>query len=204
MMLLARFGSPVLAGAALAGVLVCLAEMKFVGSGALTILLFVPHFALGALMARQRHAMAGWVAARGPWSRAGLWLLCYLLLTFRWLVPAGDLACDLANGAGGGLLIALVLGSQRAGAALRAAPLQWLGAISYSLYLVHVPVLLTGLHLAPGLPAWVVAVAAPLASLLVATLVHRAVETPSIRLGRRVGGWLDGRGPHRAVLAPSR
>jgi peptidoglycan/LPS O-acetylase OafA/YrhL len=49
-----------------------------------------------------------------------------------------------------------------------------------------------------------VAVAAPLASLLVASLLHRVVETPAIRLGRGVAAWLDRRAPHRAVLAPSR
>jgi peptidoglycan/LPS O-acetylase OafA/YrhL len=204
MMALAALGNTVLAGAAIAGVLVCLVEMKFIGTGLLTTLLFVPHFALGALLARHRDAVAGWVLRRGSLATVALWLLCYLLLTFRWLVPLGGLACDLANGVGAGLLIALIIGSPRATVALQARTLLRLGAISYSLYLVHVPVLLTGLHFAPAAPAWVIAAAAPALSVLAAMLLHRWVEEPAIRLGRQIAGWLDPRRPDRSVLAPSR
>lgn len=192
--LLAGAGTAVLGAAAAGGVLVCLAEMKFVGTGALTTLLFVPHFALGAMLARHRREVAAGIAGLGAGAGTGLWLVCYALLTFRWLVPAGGLVCDLANGAGGALLIALVLGSRRVRTALEAGPWPWLGAVSYSLYLVHVPVLLAALHLAPpGVPPWLVAAGAPLASLLAAAALHRLVERPSIALGRRVASWIEGR-----------
>lgn len=193
LMLLAAAGSAVLVAAAAAGVLLCLVEMKFVGTGVLTTLLFVPHFALGALVARHRARIAATVRRLAPWVSALLWLGCYLLLTFRWLVPAGGLVCDLANGAGAGLLLALLLGADRARRMLEAAPLVGLGAISYSLYLVHVPVLLTLLHLMPSAPAWVASVVAPAVSVAAAALLYWLVERPSIRLGRqladRVGRW---------------
>lgn len=192
--LLSAAGTAVLGAAAVAGVFVCLAEMKFFGTGALTTLLFVPHFALGAALARHRHEVAAGVAGLGGGARAGLWAVCYLLLTFRWLVPAGGLVCDLANGAGGALLIALVLGSRRVQAALLAGPWPWVGDVSYSLYLVHVPILLAALHLAPpGAPPWLVAAGAPLASLLAAAALHRLVERPSIVLGRRAASWIEAR-----------
>jgi peptidoglycan/LPS O-acetylase OafA/YrhL len=185
LVLLSKAGAAVLGVAAAAGVFVCLAEMKFFGTGALTTLLFVPHFALGAMLARHRREVAAGVAGLGASARTGLWLVCYTLLSFRWLAPADGLVCDLVNGAGAALLIALVLGSRRVQAALRAGPWPWLGAISYSLYLVHVPVLLTALHLAPA--------GAPVASLLVAAVLHRLVERPSIGLGRRAASWVEAR-----------
>jgi peptidoglycan/LPS O-acetylase OafA/YrhL len=200
LMLLAAAGSAVLVAAASAGVLLCLVEMKFVGTGLLTTLLFVPHFALGALVARHRAAIGAMVRRLSRRRAALLWLGCYLLLTFRWLVPAGGLVCDLANGAGAGLLLALLLGADRARAMLEAAPLVGLGAISYSLYLVHVPVLLALLHLMPDLPPWVPATIAPALSVSAAALLYRLVERPSIGLGRQAAAWVERRhpGPLRA------
>jgi peptidoglycan/LPS O-acetylase OafA/YrhL len=204
LMLIVAMGGPVLAAAIAGGVLLCLLEMKVVGSGALTLLLFLPHFALGALLARHRTPLVAWVGRQGRARRAGLWLGCYLLLTFRWLVPAGGLACDLANGAGGGMLIILVLGSPRLARALELRPVAWLGGISYSLYLLHVPVLLAGLHLAPDVAPWVVAVLAPVASVAAAAAMHRLVEAPSIRLGRQAAAWIDRRRAPPALAAASR
>jgi peptidoglycan/LPS O-acetylase OafA/YrhL len=64
---------------------------------------------------------------------------------------------------------------------------QWLGRISFSLYLLHETVLLTIRHLGPGLPvAVVIAVGLPL-SLLLAGRFARWVEVPSHALARRVG-----------------
>ena len=67
-------------------------------------------------------------------------------------------------------------------------PLIWLGERSFSLYLVHVPVLLTAVHLLAGrVPiAAVLAGVVPL-SLLAAELFWLGVERPSIRLSRAIG-----------------
>lgn len=190
--LLAATNVPVTLAAALAGVVVCLAEMKLVGTGALTTLFFVPHFALGALLAFRREAIARRVSALPVAGRLALWIAAYLLLTFRWLVPAHDLVCDLMNGAGAALLIALVISSARAQAVLGWRPLVRLGEVSYSLYLVHVPVILAGLHLAPAwIPAWAVVAGVPPVSIALATLLYRSVEKPSMWLGRRVAAWLE-------------
>jgi peptidoglycan/LPS O-acetylase OafA/YrhL len=63
----------------------------------------------------------------------------------------------------------------------------WFGDISYSLYLIHVPVLLTLGYLLHGrLPlAVILAVALP-AMLVAAHLMHYSVERPSMKLGRRL------------------
>ena len=57
------------------------------------------------------------------------------------------MASDLAIYAGAVLLIVLARQPGRFRAALRCGPLAWLGGISFSLYLVHVPVLVASVHL---------------------------------------------------------
>jgi peptidoglycan/LPS O-acetylase OafA/YrhL len=64
-------------------------------------------------------------------------------------------------------------------------PVQWLGRVSYSLYLIHVPIILIAEYLLyPRLShVAIVGVAIPTA-LLVAELFHRSIERPAHELGR--------------------
>ncbi|HEU5048547.1 MAG TPA: acyltransferase [Rickettsiales bacterium] len=68
---------------------------------------------------------------------------------------------------------------------LSIAPARWLGKVSYSLYLIHLPVLLTilyGLHESLSLSVRLL-IAFPLA-FVAAAVMHAFVERPSIALGR--------------------
>jgi peptidoglycan/LPS O-acetylase OafA/YrhL len=64
--------------------------------------------------------------------------------------------------------------------------LQWFGLVSFSLYLVHEPIVIAAAH-ATGSAAWGIVVAVPTA-FLVAWLFHLAVERPAHRLARRIKG----------------
>jgi peptidoglycan/LPS O-acetylase OafA/YrhL len=65
----------------------------------------------------------------------------------------------------------------------------WLGDISYSLYLVHLPVLLALGYLFYGRLSLAVIIAVALPAMLVAAhLMHCSVERPSMKLGRRLAG----------------
>ena len=65
--------------------------------------------------------------------------------------------------------------------------LQWVGRISYSLYLVHVPLLLAAvIVLHDALPIWAILLAVPPASLLLGWLFHVVVAEPCVRLGHRL------------------
>ncbi len=65
--------------------------------------------------------------------------------------------------------------------------LRWIGRISYSLYLVHVPLLLTATILLHGIvPMAAILIAVPLASLLVGWGFHEWVAEPCARLGKRL------------------
>lgn len=81
---------------------------------------------------------------------------------------------------------------------LVSAPLRFFGKISYSLYLMHLPILLTLLYLyrtyalAPfeGLPAVSLVVAAVLLSVAAASFSHFIVERPFVRWGRTFASYV--------------
>lgn len=67
-------------------------------------------------------------------------------------------------------------------------PVQWLGSRSFSLYLVHEPIVVTLTFAFGGRPApWELLLTALPASLLAAELFWRGVERPSVIGARRLG-----------------
>lgn len=141
---------------------------------------FVPFVLFGVVLAlhgRLFVAVLGWLS---PPARVVLWVAALLALT---------MTTDIGNAAGSALLIALTLGSPAAQRRLAAPWLRWLGRVSYSLYLTHLLVLLTLLHLLNGqVPLGLILIATVPASLAVAHLFHRRVERPAMELGRRLAG----------------
>jgi peptidoglycan/LPS O-acetylase OafA/YrhL len=106
-------------------------------------------------------------------------------------VAGFSFSSDLASYAGSVLLILL---ASQAGAlrhALRRRPLVALGRISFSLYLVHVPVLLAVWHLAQPLVPGAATALGMLAALAAAPLFWFTVEEPA----RRVARWIARRSP---------
>jgi peptidoglycan/LPS O-acetylase OafA/YrhL len=155
-------------------------------------------FAIGSLLAVWWPTLARWASA--PVRRwvargvGGLVVVAGLYLTVRhWLhvdpvnpAPRHSLP-DLWTIAGVTILViaaGLVAPFRRV---LETGIVQWLGRISFGLYLIHEVILLTTLSLFPSAPVWVViSVAVPL-SLILAAVFTRHVEAPSHRLARAVG-----------------
>ncbi len=110
------------------------------------------------------------------------------------------LASDVASYAASALLIVV---AQQPGAFqrfLRSGPLVWLGHVSYSLYLVHVPVLVASMVVLHGtLPLWASLVAGMAASLAAAEVMRRLVEAPSRDLARWAERRLRRTGPGRGA-----
>lgn len=157
---------------------------------------FAVFFVLGIATAQHaaaiRTALARSAAARGACLFGGLLLLMPLSYDFY----AGFLTA-----LGACLVIYAALAPGRFERLLLARIPQWLGQVSYSLYLVHVPVLLTIWYLGRDtLPLTaIVAIAAP-AAFLTAWGFHQLVERPATRLGRRLGQRFAR--PRRAVAMP--
>ncbi len=153
---------------------------------------FLQFFVSGILLARHRSTVIERIRAAKPLTRLALTAGSLLLYTPPWWMsqishagaPFLDLECVLAATAG---LLVSAIGSPRAAAVLCTGPLQYLGRVSYSLYLVHAIVLLALLHLFYGrLPLAFLLVALWPLSLGLATLGERYIEQPSIALGRRL------------------
>jgi peptidoglycan/LPS O-acetylase OafA/YrhL len=128
--------------------------------------------------------------------------------TQPWLVPAGRSAVAI----GAAVLIFCFLCSPGVRAFGNSPPLQWLGAVSFSLYLVHEPlVVAVATKLPPSLRSLPVGVGVGLAvSLAVALLFHHLVERPAQRLatgiGESVRQWQRGPAAHvrgAGSLAPA-
>ena len=116
-------------------------------------------------------------------------------------VPS-DAALGMPAGLGALLLVALSLSDRRAAAVLAGRLPLWLGRISYSLYLVHLPILLATVHLLRGrLPLLVELALAVTVSLAAAEILHRAVERPSMWLGRRLASLIQPIAADRPVIA---
>jgi peptidoglycan/LPS O-acetylase OafA/YrhL len=109
---------------------------------------------------------------------------------------------ELAYALGATLLLALCMHSQRARKVLAAPVLAWLGKISYSLYLVHLVVILSLVHALYGvLPVGTILLFAVPASLAIADLTNRLLELPTNHLGKRIAAGMGGPS-HVAVEAP--
>lgn len=179
-------------------------------------------FVVGALLAQQLTTLRTWAAGIDRSSRsAHVWAVLgaagALALLAAWWVKqvVSDVALVVAIGRPAGVLGAAILvfcflhcPSLRSFGDAR--PLQWLGTVSFSLYLVHEPIVVSVATLlpptAPGVLV-VLVVSVPV-SLAAAVVFHRLVERPSQRLagwaGRLAGSRVaPGKAPAQTVPVPA-
>ncbi|MCM2399013.1 acyltransferase [Rhizobium sp. S95] len=144
-------------------------------------------FALGAQMAIDRTRITDIVSSL---SRPALWSGLALAFTL-FAVPPGLPGAELLYGLASIMVIAAALGNNGFRTALEHDGCQWLGRISYSLYLFHLPVLLFLFRWFYGEIHPALIIAASLAIIVpVAALAYKSVEVPSMALGRRLGAAL--------------
>ncbi len=157
---------------------------SFAGSGQLALF-----FIAGAALAAHLDAVRNAVDGLSSFVRIGLWFVSAVLLS----IPDYNISYTFfffGSLIGALLLLVLCLTSARAQVMLGHALPRWLGRVSYSLYLVHLIVILAVVHaFHDRVPAWqLLTVAVPIA-LLVSEIMCRWVELPSQRLGK----WLAAR-----------
>lgn len=163
-------------------------------------LLYFPIFLMGTIMAARMPDLLAWVERpRARWFMPAFATVSVVMLIASWLarpiIPSGTFGSHVlwalaAPGAAGIVVVSLAWAPAIRFFSTRV--LQWLGKISFSLYLVHVPVLAT-LAFALGSDQWplVGLIGIPL-SILVAWVFYQAVEARIHQAARRV---------HRAVAA---
>ncbi len=160
-------------------------------------LMYLPAFGLGALLAANHGSLLAWstrLAARrgGTLAWAAIAVLGPVLLIAYWLLrpaltePWNSVALSLRV-PGAVLVVATVALWPPVQRMLGGRLLAWLGTISFSLYLVHFPIVVTFAQLfGPEHWWWGALVSVPL-SLVLAQLMYRWVELPAQTLAGRVG-----------------
>jgi peptidoglycan/LPS O-acetylase OafA/YrhL len=161
-------------------------------------------FGFGVLMAFESDRLAELAShlTRRHWI--GLMGLTALLLTLQWLVmpwgiEPGTRFDDLwmaYTSAGATLLVFIAAFYPRAQRLLERRPVQVLGLLSFSLYLVQEPITIRfAMATHSSVPLWLALPVEITLALLAAALFYRVVERPAHRLARRVGAtpkaWLS-------------
>jgi peptidoglycan/LPS O-acetylase OafA/YrhL len=171
-------------------------------------LYYVPCFVAGVLLARHRHEVVAWFGRLTPAARALLLTAGALLYTYpSWMNPAWfshahrhNLDDIFAVTLGGCVFMVWALGSEPVARFLRRRIPQFLGRISYSLYLLHAVVLLALAHALYGtIPTGAIVALMWIVALPLAALSQRWLELPAIGLGKRLAVGFDER--HRRARA---
>lgn len=131
-------------------------------------------FPAGAAIAYNRDRIQRFACGFSNRVRLALWVISLGLLA----VPFDRNWCDFLIGAGAILLIVLTIIPGKISCALSTRVPVWLGRISYSLYLVHWPILFVVISY-NVMPLWM----AFILTLIMAELSYRFIEKPSHRLG---------------------
>lgn len=166
-------------------------------SGVTNTVQFVFLFAAGTVLAIHRDHAVRWFRGLPPTAKMAIGVATVLLINAgllgylpnRALRGFGLIGPDL----GAALLILVVIGSTRVSRILEKPTLQWLGRISYSLYLSHLVVLLTLVKtLHSFIPISTILVLSLVLSLAVADFLYRRIERPAVLLGRHLANRIDG------------
>ncbi|MBR1092069.1 acyltransferase [Bradyrhizobium manausense] len=145
---------------------------------------FLYLFAVGAAMAENSKSIRMALQVQHWPVRLVLWCAALALLSIS------PILAGIPTAIGSTMIVALCFADTKTDAALATPAPMWLGKISYSLYLIHVPILIASAHLMTGrVPIFWIFPVALLLSLLAAELMYRAVESPAIAIGRRMAGW---------------
>lgn len=140
---------------------------------------FLPTFMLGCAMAFEADRIRSLFSKRRVWM-VGLPAAVALLTADAWLRSgAGEVIALPLEAAGAAAFVALALAANPFGAALCKKPLQLLGKRSFTLYLVHEPLLVAVAFLLGGAPPVSLAVVAFPLIVLVTEAFFRTVERPS-------------------------
>lgn len=145
-------------------------------------LTYLPMFLLGSLLATGGRASSAAKSLPKP-IRLPLGVVTIALLTQGWWAPSGEAIGTALAVVGAALTLLIFLGLPTARRIAEHRITQGLGRWSYSLYLVHLPVVITLVGVAavplPALPPLALAL-----SLCCAAVFHRLVESPAQALAR--------------------
>jgi peptidoglycan/LPS O-acetylase OafA/YrhL len=163
---------------------------------------YLPMFGLGTLLAVEHDRIIGWIERlrdlrNGRMLFPALGVVCVVLLTCSWtyvgLHPQYDLGWRSSilvafEVVGATVLLVLGLSWPLLQRGAESAPVQWVGRRSYSLYLVHEPIVVSVAYLLGGRAVFpvVLVIALPL-SLMAAYVFYAVIEGPCQKLAHQAG-----------------
>jgi peptidoglycan/LPS O-acetylase OafA/YrhL len=159
---------------------------------------YLPMFIGGAVVAALRSSLLPWAARLRPVAAFALAALALFLYDIRFSLFGlrfDYYASDLVMALGSALLVLLVAGRAGWGQRLCSRPIAFLGRVSYSFYLIHLPILmLLASYLDPLVHSMALCalVGLPL-SLAASDVLQRLFEAPFHELGRRAARFVDSR-----------
>jgi len=149
------------------------------------VLKYLPIFGIGVFLAVGRESISQLLANR-PWAVVGVGVTSAVSFAAFWAVPwsAGSpalllIACATA--------VTAFYGAQPLAHLSETPVVSWLGARSFSLYLVHEPILVSAALVAPKVSWPLTAVLGAVVALIVTEIFYRLVEVPGMRLASMVG-----------------
>lgn len=146
-------------------------------------------FVLGAELNRRTPWLMERARSMPPAAAWAVFTVGLLMLIARWVAPLPLPVCYFLSGLGAGVLIVVAIIGGPVTHMLDSRLSQTLGKLSYSLYLLHFPVLAALVYgLTPWLPLWVALVLTPPMTLALAAVSQAFIERPFIRLGRTLAG----------------
>jgi peptidoglycan/LPS O-acetylase OafA/YrhL len=156
----------------------------FIGSLLLTVY-YMPLFALGITIAMRLDRLKRLVARMHTYIH--LIFIIIIMLIPHALLKNHFILADIWYGISASYAIVCCLTFSRLEAILSIRLFKWLGRISYSLYLVHFPILMASLYFFNGsLPFPIILILSFLFILLVANLMNIFIEQPSMQIGKRL------------------
>jgi len=149
-------------------------------------LIYLPMFGIGVLMAVRKDRLATWAGRMDALLWAALLLVAGVLMSSHWTFPSLPGSSVFAT-AGAAIMIFAFLHCRMAIRLGEWKPVHWLGSRSFSLYLIHEPVVVSvALLTGTANPLVALAISVP-ASLLLTEAFFWSVERPSHRLANLVG-----------------
>ena len=178
-----------------------------VADGALA---YLPIFFLGVLIAYYAKEIRAYLLGLNRVMRlAGVVVAAVLLSNVLILSPLSVEAfrpvSAVLQALGASLLVAFIGFLPEAAKPFNNKVVQWLGAVSFSLYLTHEPVVVAVAFAAGGhAPLWLLYLIVIPVALLVAALFHRVIERPSHMLSKFVDARIKARTEHLESVSASR
>lgn len=167
-------GAVIMAGLSIAG--------NQIGSDALR---YLPIFGIGVFLGAGR-AVLSRVLGKALWAKAGVGIVSIVAFTALWALPPMAASHALLLVGCATAVVAFYVATSLASFS-ETALITWLGSRSFSLYLVHEPIVVSAALIAPEFPWPATAAIGGIVALVITEIFYRLVEMPSMRLAGRAG-----------------